>query len=165
MSAYNYPASLAIDAIMEQAQVFASTYSLVGGRFDDGSKMQQSDDEKIDLRQMIAAAIENTIDTEFLSAFAAWNLATFGPGRRTAGTVAHIRKELLEIEADPTDPKEWIDVLLLAVNGLIRIGRTPAEIIEGIRAKHATNQARDWPDWRNHPDTPIEHNRSEGETQ
>jgi len=47
----------AIRSIMEQAQVFASTYSLVGGRFDDGSKMSQSYEEKADLEQMIRAAI------------------------------------------------------------------------------------------------------------
>lgn len=44
-----------LDAIMEQAQVFASTYSLVGGRFDDGAKMQQSEKEKSELRRMVGA--------------------------------------------------------------------------------------------------------------
>jgi hypothetical protein len=48
-----------ISAIMEQAQVFASTYSLVGGRFDDGSKMAQSNEEKADLEQMIRAALKS----------------------------------------------------------------------------------------------------------
>lgn len=46
-----------LQAIMEQAQVFASTWSLVGGRFDDGSKLRQSSDEKELLRGMISAAI------------------------------------------------------------------------------------------------------------
>ena len=44
-----------IDEIMEQAQVFASAYSLAGGRFDDGTKFQQSEEEKADLRRMIEA--------------------------------------------------------------------------------------------------------------
>ncbi|WP_210249301.1 hypothetical protein, partial [Neorhizobium alkalisoli] len=44
-----------IDAIMEQAQVFASTYSLVGGGFDDGTKMEQSEEEKAELRRMVEA--------------------------------------------------------------------------------------------------------------
>lgn len=47
-----------IDAIMEQAQVFASSYSLVGGRFDDGSKMEQSNEEKAELRRMIEAVLD-----------------------------------------------------------------------------------------------------------
>ncbi|MGZ2484324.1 hypothetical protein ACVITL_002847 [Rhizobium pisi] len=46
-----------IREIMEQAQVFASTYSLVGGRFDDGSKMQQADEEKAELERLIRLAI------------------------------------------------------------------------------------------------------------
>lgn len=53
-----------ISAIMEQAQVFASTYSLVGGRFDDGSKMAQSNEEKADLERMIRAALAEPEDTE-----------------------------------------------------------------------------------------------------
>ena len=47
----------AISDIMEQAQVFASCYSLVGGRFDDGSKMQQSREEETELRRMISNAL------------------------------------------------------------------------------------------------------------
>ena len=50
--------TVTVDAIMEQAQVFASTYSLVGGRFDDGTKYQQSEDEKAELRRMIEAVIQ-----------------------------------------------------------------------------------------------------------
>ncbi|MGO7089449.1 hypothetical protein AB9E14_23525 [Rhizobium leguminosarum] len=46
-----------IREVMEQAQVFASTYALVGGRFDDGSKMQQSNDEKVELERLIRLAI------------------------------------------------------------------------------------------------------------
>lgn len=45
-----------LDEIMEQAQVFASTYSLAGGRFDDGTKFQQSQEEKAELRRLIALA-------------------------------------------------------------------------------------------------------------
>jgi hypothetical protein len=114
-------------------------------------------------KRLMALAAAPSLDVAFLAEFASWNLATFGPGQRTAGTIAHIRKELIEIEADPTDPKEWIDVLLLAINGLMRIGLTPSQIIDGIRSKHIVNQARDWPDWRDHPDTPIEHDRSKGD--
>lgn len=33
---------------------------------------------------------------------------TFGPGPRTKGICDHIRKELLEIEASPTDVAEWV---------------------------------------------------------
>lgn len=102
----------------------------------------------------------SAIDETFIADFAEWNLATFGPGLRTEGTVAHIRKELDEVLADPTDHKEWVDILILSLNGLVRLGLSPAEIIAAVKAKHEVNKARKWPDWRDHPVTPIEHDRS-----
>ena len=47
---------------------------------------------------------------------------TFGPGPRAAGVIDHIRKELREIEAAPDDLEEWIDVLMLALDGAWRSG-------------------------------------------
>ena len=43
-----------IDKIMEQAQVFASAWSLVGGRFDFGSAMEDAETAKAELRMMLA---------------------------------------------------------------------------------------------------------------
>lgn len=89
---------------------------------------------------------------------------TFGPGARAKGVVAHIRKELLEIEATPDDLAEWIDVAILALDGAWRTGATPQQIIDALVAKQAKNEARAWPDWRTmDPDVAIEHDRS-GET-
>ncbi len=90
-----------------------------------------------------------------------FSLKTFGPGARTAGVVDHIRKELIEIEADPTDVKEWIDVVILAFDGAWRAGFEPSEIVEAIVAKQTKNEKRRWPDWRTaDPDKAIEHDRS-----
>lgn len=118
------------------------------------------------MKSAIASAIileyVSAIDESFIAEFAEWNLATFGPGLRTEGTVQHIRKELDEVLADPTDHKEWVDILILSLNGLVRLGLSPAEIIAAVKAKHDINKARKWPDWRDHPDTPIEHDRSGG---
>nr|WP_298165246.1 hypothetical protein [uncultured Pseudomonas sp.] len=44
---------ITIDSLMKQAQVFASSWSLVGGRFDNGNQLHQADQEKTDLRQML----------------------------------------------------------------------------------------------------------------
>lgn len=94
-----------------------------------------------------------------------WSEKTFGPGLRTKGVVDHIRKELIEIEADPTDLKEWIDVVILALDGAWRCGGTPSEIIAAIASKQAINEARIWPDWRTaDPDKAIEHHRTPQET-
>lgn len=85
----------------------------------------------------------------------------FGPGARSAGIVDHIRKELLEIEAAPTDISEWIDVVILAMDGAWRAGATPAQIIAALQTKQAKNESRTWPDWRTVPaDKAIEHDRS-----
>lgn len=86
---------------------------------------------------------------------------TFGPGTRTKGVVDHIRKELAEIEADPADITEWIDVVILALDGAWRAGFTPEQIIETLVAKQAKNEGRNWPDWRTaDPDKAIEHDRT-----
>lgn len=90
-----------------------------------------------------------------------FSLGTFGPGPRTKGVVDHIRKELKEIEAKPEDLSEWIDVVLLALDGAWRAGHEPAAIAEALRAKQEKNEGRQWPDWRTAaPDKAIEHDRS-----
>jgi hypothetical protein len=85
---------------------------------------------------------------------------TFGPGKRTKGVIDHIRKELLEIEKDPTDITEWIDVVILGLDGAWRAGATPEQIIEELITKQRKNESREWPDWRTmSEDTAIEHKR------
>lgn len=87
---------------------------------------------------------------------------TFGPGARTAGVCDHIRKELKEIEANPVDLTEWIDVVILALDGAWRAGGSPQQIIDAIVAKQTKNEGRTWPDWRTVPaDKAIEHDRSQ----
>lgn len=80
-----------------------------------------------------------------------WSEQTFGPGDRSKGVVDHIRKELIEIEDAPTDLAEWVDVVLLALDGAWRSGHSPEDIALGIAAKQRKNEARDWPDWRTQP--------------
>lgn len=85
---------------------------------------------------------------------------TFGPGERTAGVLDHIRKELTEIEANPADLSEWIDVVLLAFDGAWRVGYEPQQIAHALAAKQAKNEKRQWPDWRTaEPGKAIEHVR------
>lgn len=92
----------------------------------------------------------------------AWSEETFGPGARTKGVIDHIRKELKEIEADPSDVEEWIDVVILALDGAWRAGFTPLQIIAALETKQSRNESRNWPDWRTaSPDQAIEHVRAE----
>jgi hypothetical protein len=103
----------------------------------------------------------HTIDSRHLENQRAWSLETFGPGKRTKGVLDHIRKELLEIEADPEDLMEWVDIIILAFDGAWRHGWEPQEIINAIKMKQSVNQNRTWPDWRTRSeDEAIEHDRS-----
>ena len=104
------------------------------------------------------------IDADHLAHQREWSRRTFGPGRRTLGVLDHIRKELAEIEADPTDVGEWVDVIILAFDGAWRAGWKPQEIIDAIAAKQARNEARTWPDWRTMSEhQAIEHDRDVSE--
>lgn len=91
----------------------------------------------------------------------AFSLKNFGPGNRTQGVIDHIRKELIEIEAEPHDLEEWVDVVLLALDGAWRSGHTPEQIAAGIEAKLTKNEGRTYPDWRTaDPNKAIEHIRA-----
>lgn len=91
-----------------------------------------------------------------------WSLATFGPANRYKGVVAHIRKELCEIEENPADLEEWIDVVILAMDGAWRAaGADGAAFVTALRAKDLKNRLRKWPDWRHVAiDDSFEHVRS-----
>lgn len=52
--------TISIDSIMEQAQVFASAWSLVGGPFDDGSAQAHAAEAKDELREMLEDFCSNT---------------------------------------------------------------------------------------------------------
>lgn len=105
----------------------------------------------------------------------AFSHATFGPGERTAGVIDHIRRELKEVEAANGEAAEWVDVVILALDGLTRrlaysggdsvrrdpnfVADTACRMIEG---KQTRNEERTWPDWRTQSkDKAIEHVRVE----
>lgn len=90
-----------------------------------------------------------------------WSEKTFGPGDLAKGVLDHIRKELNEIESDPRDLSEWIDVAILAFDGAWRAGFTPRQIANALVAKQTKNEGRIWPDWKTAPkDKAIEHDRT-----
>jgi hypothetical protein len=88
-----------------------------------------------------------------------WSERTFGEGRRTLGVTRHIERELAEIRADPSDLMEWVDVVILAMDGAWRAGYTPTQIMEAMEEKQATNFAREWPA-PGPEDEPTEHVRA-----
>ena len=101
----------------------------------------------------------------------AFSHATFGPGERTRGVIDHIRKELVEVEDAAGESSEWVDVVILALDGLTRRlaycngdRQDPATVAEiacrMIEGKQSRNEGREWPDWRTaEPGKAIEHSR------
>ena len=100
----------------------------------------------------------------------AFSHATFGPGERTGMVIDHIRKELIEVEEANGEAEEWVDVVLLALDGMTRRlaycggpGRRDPELVADtvcnmIEGKQSRNEGRVWPDWRTvDPDKAIEH--------
>jgi hypothetical protein len=81
----------------------------------------------------------------YLERQAEWSARTFGPGLRTKGIIDHIREELLEISADPIDLEEWIDVMILALDGYWRHGGHKLDLMRRLQEKQNKNFARKWP--------------------
>lgn len=75
-----------------------------------------------------------------------WSLAIFGPSGsfRNEQILAHLRKELAEIEAEPADLVEWCDLILLACDGYWRNGGQPEHLMRDLLAKQAINRERKW---------------------
>lgn len=101
------------------------------------------------------------IDADHIDRQRLWSSNTFGPGDRHEGVRDHILKEIDEAVSDPS---EWVDVIILALDGAWRAGMKPQDIIDGVIAKQTRNERRTWPDWRDQPqDKAIEHDRSVGD--
>lgn len=96
----------------------------------------------------------------------AFSRGAFGPGECRERVLNHITKEITEIREGDGDAAEWVDVVILGLDGLTRKllseGLAPnsaAQLaVEMIVEKQGRNEQRTWPDWRTTPDDkPIEH--------
>jgi len=91
----------------------------------------------------------------------AWSIQTFGPDLRTKGILQHITKEIREVEQNPQDLSEWVDLIILAMDGFWRHGGQVRDLLPALQAKQERNMARTWPDWRTmSQDQAIEHDRT-----
>lgn len=132
------------------------------GRHDHGEKcIEIWLDSECDCTDQYGYIKPPSIDAKHLARQKTFSEKTFGPGKRTYGVLQHIRKELQEIENDPTDIYEWVDVLILAFDGAWRAGWEPQQIIDAIKEKQEINENRTWPDWRTFTEgEAIEHERA-----
>lgn len=87
-----------------------------------------------------------------------WSEKTFGPGPRTIGITKHIEKECEEIRQNPTDLEEWIDILILGLDGYWRAGGKAEDLMLHLQMKQDKNFARQWPAPISQ-DLPVEHVR------
>ena len=99
---------------------------------------------------------------EYIQDQICWSLETFGCGPRDESLCNHIRKEVEEIEAHPRDLEEWIDVIILALDGAWRAGYRPEQIAAMLETKQQKNFTRVFitPD---DPTQPCEHDRTKEE--
>jgi len=97
---------------------------------------------------------------EFLDKKEKWSRETFGAGQRTKGVIAHIQEELKEIEENPNDLFEWVDVVLLALDGAWRAGYTSEQIQNALIEKQEINYNRQFPK-NDNQNIPIKHIKAE----
>lgn len=99
----------------------------------------------------------------YVAAQRQWSERTFGPADRNNGIIDHVRKELIEIEQAQTPEErlaEWVDVVILALDGCWRTGASPEDVERALHLKQTVNINREWPDWRAQPEgKAIEHVR------
>jgi hypothetical protein len=98
--------------------------------------------------------------------------ATFGPGERREGVLDHLTKEIQEVRDGNGDSSEWVDLVILSLDGLTRrlwwasdykksADEVAATAVSMIVGKQGRNEGRNWPDWRTAPpDKAIEHDRT-----
>jgi len=131
-----------------------------GWQMSDGAQLELHVAHRLGLHVMHVGAVFDLVD--HLHRQIKFSRATFGPGARLAGVCDHIRKELVEVEESGGSLAEWVDVIILAMDGAWRSGATAQQIVEALQAKQTKNEGRRWPDWRTaDPGKAIEHVRSE----
>ena|SRR3990172_3923127 len=77
-----------------------------------------------------------------------WSKKAFGEGRRREGLLRHIESEIKEVRESSDDYfelTEWIDIIILALDGAWRIGFTPEQITHQLESKQILNRMRSWP--------------------
>jgi hypothetical protein len=67
-----------IKAIMDQAQVFASSWSMVGGPFAAADQLERAEEEKFELQKLVTNALEGSVSApqdvgEMIQSLLAWH--------------------------------------------------------------------------------------------
>jgi len=100
-----------------------------------------------------------------------WSIEQFGKGYSYDGLKDHILKEIAELDKEPYDLEEWIDMMFLVTDGAHRVVKMhypqlkPEEIVAVVRTafqqKLKINRNRKW--GKHIPGKAVEHIRHEKE--
>lgn len=97
---------------------------------------------------------------EHLERQSEWSIETFGAGEHVEGVLDHIEEEIEEVRETPDDLEEWIDIVILALDGAHRQGYSPERIATALFMKQNENEERDWPDIEDQePGKAVNHNK------
>lgn len=107
--------------------------------------MKRTENKASDLAHDISVDPEKNWLVDYLRRQRAWSMRTFGSGPRTGGITKHIEKELEEIRQAPNDPDEWLDIVILALDGAWRAGYTPEYLVQRLVDLQNRNLARTYP--------------------
>lgn len=125
-----------IKAIMEQTQVFASTWSMVGGPFAADDQLERAEGEKAELKKLVTGALEGSVSApqevgEMIQSLLAWH-------KRQADQVQMISdnaKEGVTLQLGIDDPVEIVLTKDMAkglriglVLALERLGKLPISV-------------------------------------
>ncbi|EJM71629.1 hypothetical protein PMI29_01299 [Pseudomonas sp. GM49] len=125
-----------IKAIMDQAQMFASSWSMVGGPFAADDQLERAEEEKAELQKLVAGALEGSVNApqdvgEMIESLLAWH-------KRQANQLEMISENALEgvtLQLGVDNPVEIVLTKDLAkglriglVLALERLGKLPISI-------------------------------------
>lgn len=125
-----------VKAIMEQAQVFASSWSMVGGPFAANDQLERAQDEKLELEKLVAGALEGYVGApqdvgEMIEALLAWHKRQADQLNLVSGNA----KEGVTLQLGIDDPVEIVLTKDMAkglriglVLALERLGKLPISV-------------------------------------
>ena len=73
-----------------------------------------------------------------------WSNATFGPGQRTDGMIAHLAREVQELKESPTTLSEYADCLMLLIDAAGSVGFNMDDLVKATFEKLEINKKRKW---------------------
>ncbi|WP_017521222.1 host nuclease inhibitor protein [Pseudomonas nitroreducens] len=90
---------ISISSVMDQAQVFASAWSLVGGPFDNGDALEHADEAKEELREMLEVFFSNTELKNVADVLVQWHQDKLAYFEKILGAPADMEVRLGEDDA------------------------------------------------------------------